>query len=41
MGAPRIELPCQAVTGDGRGPLDTGSVVLNATADGRELHGTL
>lgn len=41
MGIPRIEIPVQAVTGDGRGPLDTGSVVLNASADGRELTGQL
>jgi hypothetical protein len=41
MGVPRIEIPYQAVTGDGRGPLDTGSVVLNASADGRELTGQL
>ncbi|WP_300659569.1 toll/interleukin-1 receptor domain-containing protein [Hydrogenophaga sp.] len=41
MGTPRIEMPVQAVTGDGRGPLDTGSVVLNASADGRELTGQL
>ncbi|QHE86693.1 toll/interleukin-1 receptor domain-containing protein [Hydrogenophaga sp. BPS33] len=40
MGVPRIEMPYQALTGDGRGPLDTGSVVLNASADGRELTGT-
>ncbi len=41
MGTPRIEIPVQAVTGDGRGPLDTGSVVLTASADGRELTGQL
>lgn len=41
MGVPRIEIPYRAVTGDGRGPLDTGSVVLNASADGRELTGQL
>ena len=41
MGVPRIEIPIQAVTGDGRGPLDTGSVVLTASADGRELTGQL
>ena len=41
MGVPRIELPYQAFTADGRGPLDTGSVVLNASADGRELTGQL
>ncbi|MBT9462790.1 toll/interleukin-1 receptor domain-containing protein [Hydrogenophaga sp.] len=41
MGVPRIEIPVQAVTGDGRGPLDTGSVVLSASADGRELTGQL
>jgi hypothetical protein len=41
MGTPRIEIPVQAVTGDGRGPLDTGSVVLTASADGRELTGRL
>lgn len=41
MGLPRIEIPYQAVTGDGRGPLDTGSVVLNASADGRELTGQI
>ena len=41
MGIPRIEIPVQAVTGDGRGPLDTGSVVLTASADGRELTGQL
>ncbi len=41
MGVPRIEIPVQAVTGDGRGPLDTGSVVLTASADGRELTGQL
>jgi hypothetical protein len=41
MGVPRIELPYQAYTADGRGPLDTGSVVLNASADGRELTGVL
>lgn len=41
MGVPRIEIPYQAVTGDGRGPLDTGSVVLNASADGRELTGQI
>ncbi|MDP1687098.1 toll/interleukin-1 receptor domain-containing protein [Hydrogenophaga sp.] len=41
MGTPRIEMPVQAVTGDGRGPLDTGSLVLTASADGRELTGQL
>jgi len=41
MGVPRIEIPFQAVTGDGRGPLDTGSVVLTVSADGRELTGQL
>jgi hypothetical protein len=41
MGVPRIEIPHQAFTADGRGPLDTGSVVLNASADGRELTGQL
>jgi hypothetical protein len=41
MGIPRIEIPVQAVTGDGRGPLDTGSLVLTASADGRELTGQL
>ncbi|MCV0440156.1 MAG: toll/interleukin-1 receptor domain-containing protein [Hydrogenophaga sp.] len=41
MGVPRIEVPYRAVTGDGRGPLDTGSVVLDASADGRELTGQL
>lgn len=41
MGVPRIEIPVQAVTGDGRGPLDTGSVVLTASADGSELTGQL
>lgn len=41
MGVPRIEIPVQAVTGDGRGPLDTGSLVLSASADGRELTGVL
>ena len=41
MGLPRIELPYQAFTADGRGPLDTGSVVLSASADGRELTGQL
>lgn len=41
MGVPRMEIPVQAVTGDGRGPLDTGSVVLTASADGRELTGQL
>ena len=41
MGTPRIEIPVQAVTGDGRGPLDTGSLVLTASADGRELTGQL
>jgi hypothetical protein len=41
MGVPRIEMPYQAFTADGRGPLDTGSVVLNASADGRELTGQL
>lgn len=41
MGVPRIELPYQAFTADGRGPLDTGSVVLQASADGRELRGQL
>lgn len=41
MGVPRIEMPVQAVTGDGRGPLDTGSLVLTASADGRELTGQL
>ncbi len=41
MGVPRIEIPYQAFTSDGRGPLDTGSVVLNASADGRELTGQL
>ncbi|QHE76222.1 toll/interleukin-1 receptor domain-containing protein [Hydrogenophaga sp. PBL-H3] len=41
MGVPRIEIPYQATTGDGRGPLDTGSVVLTASADGQELTGQL
>ena len=41
MGVPRIEMPVQAVTGDGRGPLDTGSLVLTASTDGRELTGQL
>lgn len=41
MGTPRIEIPFQAVTGDGRGPLDTGSVVLSASADRSELTGQL
>jgi hypothetical protein len=41
MGLPRIELPYQAFTADGRGPLDTGSVVLSASADGSELTGQL
>lgn len=41
MGLPRIELPYQAYTGDGRGPLTTGSVVLQARADGKELTGEL
>ncbi|MCU0925784.1 MAG: hypothetical protein MUF44_07010 [Hydrogenophaga sp.] len=41
MGVPRIEMPVQAFTADGRGPLDTGSVVLSASADGRELNGEL
>jgi TIR domain len=41
MGVPRIEIPFQALTGDGRGPLDTGSVVLTASADGHELTGQL
>lgn len=41
MGTPRIEIPFQAVTGDGRGPLDSGSVVLTASADGHELTGQL
>lgn len=41
MGVPRIEMPYQAYTADGRGPLDTGSVVLSASADGRELTGQL
>lgn len=41
MGVPRIEIPVQAITGDGRGPLDTGSVVLTASADGRVLTGQL
>ena len=41
MGVPRIELPYQAYTGDGRGPLTTGSVVLQASADGREMTGEL
>ena len=41
MGNSRIEMPVQAVTGDGRGPLDTGSLVLTGSADGRELTGQL
>ncbi len=41
MGVPRMEVSVQAVTADGRGPLDTGAVVLNASADGRELTGQL
>jgi hypothetical protein len=41
MGVARIEIPYIALTGDGRGPLDTGSVVLTASADGRELTGQL
>jgi hypothetical protein len=41
MGVPRVELPYQAYTADGRGPLDTGSVVLSASADGKELTGQL
>ncbi len=41
MGVQRIEIPVQAVTGDGRAPLDTGSLVLTASADGRELTGQL
>ncbi|WP_439518614.1 toll/interleukin-1 receptor domain-containing protein [Hydrogenophaga sp.] len=41
MGLPRIEMPYQAYTGDGRGPLTTGSVVLQARADGQELTGEL
>ena len=41
MGLPRIELPYQAYTGDGRGPLTSGSVVLQARADGKELTGEL
>jgi hypothetical protein len=41
MGMPRIEMPFEAYTGDGRGPLTTGSVVLNASAGGRELTGVL
>ncbi|MGE0097292.1 MAG: TIR domain-containing protein [Hydrogenophaga sp.] len=41
MGLPRIELPYQAYTGDGRGPLTTGSVVLQARADGKEMTGEL
>jgi hypothetical protein len=41
MGAPRIEAPYEAYTGDGRGPLTTGSVVLKANATGKELTGEL
>ena len=41
MGLPRIEMPFQAYTGDGRGPLTTGSVLLQARADGKELTGEL
>ncbi len=39
MGVPRLEIPYEAYSGEGRGPLDTGSVVLQAGADGRELTG--
>lgn len=39
MGVPRVEMPVQAYTGDGRGPLDTGGLVLNASANGQELTG--
>ncbi|MDO9434528.1 toll/interleukin-1 receptor domain-containing protein [Hydrogenophaga sp.] len=41
MGQPHIEMPVQAYTGDGRGPLSTGGVVLNASANGQVLTGTL
>lgn len=41
MGVPRVEVAVQAVTGDGRGPLDTGALVLDASADGHELTGQL
>lgn len=41
MGLPHIEMPYHAYTADGRGPLETGSVVLNASADGKELIGKL
>lgn len=41
MGMPHIEAPYEAYTGDGRGPLTTGSVVLKASADGKELTGEL
>lgn len=41
MGVPHVEVAVQAVTGDGRGPLDTGAVVLDASTDGRELTGQL
>jgi hypothetical protein len=41
MGVPRVEVTVRAVTGDGRGPLDTGAVVLDASTDGRELTGQL
>lgn len=41
MGLPHIEMPYHAYTGDGRGPLETGSVVLTASANGQELIGKL
>lgn len=39
--ANRLQMPYEVYSGDGHGPLDTGSITLSASADGRELNGQL
>lgn len=39
--ANRLQMPYEVYSGDGHGPLDTGSITLQASADGRELKGQL
>ncbi len=41
MGVPRLDIPYQAYSAEGRGPLDTGGLVLEASAGGRELAGEI
>lgn len=36
-----LQMPYAVYSGEGHGPLDTGSITLNASADGRELTGQL